>query len=43
MGSVSTPAVFIYGEQFAMSTYNDLKTRVQELITEAETKANATN
>lgn len=42
MGSVSTPAVFIYGEQFSLSTYNDLKTKVQELITQAESNNNET-
>jgi len=40
MGSVSTPAVFIYGELFSMSTYDELKIKVQELITDAENKLN---
>ncbi len=35
---VSTPTVFIYGSKFNMTTFNDLKTKVQELITTAESK-----
>lgn len=42
MNSVSTPAVFIYGQLFEMKTYNDLKAKVQELITAAESKQNET-
>jgi len=37
-GTVSTPAVFIYGEIYNMSTYEDLKVEVQKLITKAETE-----
>lgn len=37
-GAVSTPAVYIYGQVFNMSTYEDLKAKVQELINTAESQ-----
>lgn len=36
MGPASTPAIFIYDKYFTLQTFNDLKDRVGEIITEIE-------